>query len=285
MKYVSPRMAGLLTALTVLGTAAGAWAQPVPTEELPLAKDLGVEEGQTVTPAYEGWYENPDGTISAVFGYYNRNAEEVVEIPVGENNRIEGGPDRGQPTKFLTGRHWGTFAVTLPEDAEEVVWHLENRGKSFSIPANLDQDYMVDAIKGDANGNFPPEIRFSSDESFSMGPAGVTAGPLETSVGNPVTISVEARDDGVGGNPLSEGSDPPPLSLAWLKHQGPGEVSFSESNAEVPVEGGEASTEARFSEPGEYIVRLRVNDASGRVGGGHAQCCWTNGFVEVNVSE
>ncbi|HTJ23102.1 MAG TPA: hypothetical protein VL383_11945, partial [Gemmatimonadaceae bacterium] len=28
--------------------------------------------GQTATPAFEGWYKNPDGTYSLSFGYYNR---------------------------------------------------------------------------------------------------------------------------------------------------------------------------------------------------------------------
>lgn len=52
--------------------------------------------GQTVTPVYEGWYPNPDGTISVSWGYFNRNSEEVVRIPLGADNRIEpGGPDQG----------------------------------------------------------------------------------------------------------------------------------------------------------------------------------------------
>ena len=39
--------------------------------------------GQTVTPAYEGWYRNADGSFTLSFGYYNRNASESVEIPAG----------------------------------------------------------------------------------------------------------------------------------------------------------------------------------------------------------
>jgi hypothetical protein len=34
--------------------------------------------GQTVTPAYEGWYDNPDGTVSVSCGYFNRSDEEVL---------------------------------------------------------------------------------------------------------------------------------------------------------------------------------------------------------------
>ena len=63
------------------------------------------DSGQGVTPAYEGYFVNPDGSLSILFGYYNRNLKENLDIPVGPDNRIEpGGPDRGQPTYFLTGR-------------------------------------------------------------------------------------------------------------------------------------------------------------------------------------
>ena len=64
--------------------------------------------GQSVTPAYEGWYQNPDGSFNLLFGYYNRNQTQALDIPVGPNNRIEpGGPDYGQPTHFLPHRQWG----------------------------------------------------------------------------------------------------------------------------------------------------------------------------------
>jgi hypothetical protein len=54
------------------------------------------DRGQAVTPAYEGWFKNPDGTFSLLVGYFNRNRTEILDIPVGPNNRIEpGGPDRG----------------------------------------------------------------------------------------------------------------------------------------------------------------------------------------------
>ena len=46
--------------------------------------------------------------------------------------------------------------------------------------------------------------------------------------------------------------------------------------------GGKATTTATFSAPGDYILRLQANDASG-VGGGGFQCCWTNAHVAVTV--
>src|SRR5207248_2932245 len=57
--------------------------------QLPLAPLKA--SGQTVTPAFEGWYKNPDGTYSISFGYYNRNTEEALDIPVGPDNFIAPG--------------------------------------------------------------------------------------------------------------------------------------------------------------------------------------------------
>ena len=55
--------------------------------------------GQTVAPVFEGWDQNPDGSYTLIFGYFNRNWEEEVDVPVGPNNTLDpGGPDQGQPT-------------------------------------------------------------------------------------------------------------------------------------------------------------------------------------------
>ena len=96
-----------------LGLAALAAAAASPTHaQLPLA--VPKSSGQTVTPAFEGWYRNPDGTFSISFGYYNRNASETVSVPIGAANRVEPGPpNQGQPTEFQPGRHWGVFAVKV----------------------------------------------------------------------------------------------------------------------------------------------------------------------------
>src|SRR6266700_2134269 len=83
--------------------------------QLPLepAKD----SGQSITGAFEGWYANADGSFTLLVGYFNRNQKEILDIPVGPNNRIEpGGPDQGQPTHFLPRRQWGVFTITVPKD-------------------------------------------------------------------------------------------------------------------------------------------------------------------------
>jgi len=283
-------------ALAVSGFLAGnalAQGTPLAIELLPLGKDIGIASGQTVTPAYEGWYESEDGTIAVSFGFYNRNTEEVVDIPIGPANRIlgltEGDANQGQPTRFVPGRHWGVFTVNLPAGSNDLpIWHLENQGKTFHIPANLSADYVIDAIAGDANGNFPPELRFQENGPVGRGPGGIILGPLQATVGEPVAIDIWAGDDGkvsgLAGMFMGRQGFAPPVIVTWFEHQGPGSVEFSEPQTRVPGTGGQASTEASFSDAGEYLLRVRVTDAAGPAMAGHSQCCWTNSFVKVNVS-
>src|SRR5262245_28253068 len=71
--------------------------------------------GASITPAYDGWYENADGTRTFLIGYYNRNWTAEVDIPIGPNNHFEpGDDDRGQPTHFLPNRNFGMFMITVP---------------------------------------------------------------------------------------------------------------------------------------------------------------------------
>ena len=107
--------------------------------------------GSPVAPMFEGWYQNPDGSYTLSFGYFNRNTEEVVEIPVGPGNHIEpGAANQGQPTKFMPRRHWGVFGVKVPADFGygRVVWTLSVHGQTFSIPGSLKRDWEIDARFG-----------------------------------------------------------------------------------------------------------------------------------------
>ena len=72
---------------------------------------------QSIAPAYEGWEQNDDGSFNLVFGYMNRNWEQVLQIPVGPDNSIDpGGPDHGQPTYFLPRRSRFVFKIRVPAD-------------------------------------------------------------------------------------------------------------------------------------------------------------------------
>ena len=254
----------------------------------PLAKS-----GQTVTPVFEGWYRNPDGSFSISFGYYNRNTDEEIEIPIGVDNFVApGDSNQGQPTHFEARRHWGVFAVKVPADfgSKKVTWTVRMRGETFAIPASLHQDWEIDALAGEAgSGNTPPVLKLpgapvSSGGPSAQGPAGAIAGPLTATVGQPLTLTIWATDDGrTAGSVAGGGRGNSPVALMWFKHQGPGSVTFSTPAPKPAAGDGMATTTATFTQPGAYILRVRAND-SGVAGAGHAQCCWTNGFVRVTVT-
>ncbi len=253
------------------------------------------DSGQTVTAAYEGWFKNPDGSFSMLFGYFNRNLKEELDIPVGDNNRIEPGPpDQGQPTHFLPRRQWGVFTVTVPQNfgTEKLTWTLVTNGQATAVPAHLDARWEISPFKEVGIGNTPPLISFEEGGPSAQGPRAINIA-LETTFPNPVTLNLWAADDAKtfqGG----KAPDTPPVTVTWSKFRGPGAVKFANPKPAVekadgkwkttpaPVFSGKATTTATFSEPGEYVLRVVANDWSGDGGGGF-QCCWTNGQVKVTV--
>ena len=174
-------------------------AVPAPAQETKLDAPRPHDSGQSVSPSFEGWYENPDGSFSIVFGYLNRNYEEHLDIPVGPGNRIEPGPaDRGQPTHFLPRRHTGVFAIRVPADfgEQELTWSLTAHGRTIAIPGNLRPAWRIDALKEVTNGNTPPVLRFAPDGEPGQGPAGVSA-RITASPSRPVELALWTTDDGL----------------------------------------------------------------------------------------
>lgn len=264
-------LCGAMLALPAAGTAQSSLAPPSPS-------------GQTVTPAFEGWYKNPDGTFSISFGYLNRNTAEQVEIPAGENNSISpGAANQGQPTHFDPRRHYGVFAVVVPADFGEkkVVWTIKFRDKTYAIPGNLKADWEIDAIQGEASAdNTPPKLRFVANGKAGVGPLGIVSETMKATVGMPFPLSVFVEDDAKA-EPAARA--PSPVDITWFKHQGTGDVKFAPSTMRLPAVGGTAKTTATFSQAGQYLLRVRANDGS-VAAAGHAQCCWSNAFVRVTVT-
>jgi hypothetical protein len=284
---VTTRTFRAVAVAAALVTAGGLGTGRADAQELPLAPVRGTDQG--IWPAFEGWYENADGTYTLYFGYFNRNAEQVVDIPIGERNFIEPAElDGGQPTRFHPRRHWGVFGVRVPPDfgtQRTIYWNLIIDERTYRVPGHLRWEWKTDALRGEAgSGNTPPVLRLGSAEG--AGPGGVTAPEiLSASVGRPLEVRVWAMDDGRPDTAVGRlGPADVPVTLTWFKHQGPGDVTFGVQEAEVPVTGGAASTTVTFDAPGDYVLRVRANDASGVSGAGHAQCCWTNGFVKVAVT-
>ena len=267
--------------------AGALWAASAPVAgqlPLPALKD----SGESIYPAFEGWYQNADGSYSLLLGYYNRNMKQTVEIPVGPNNRVEpGGPDLGQPTYFTPRRGWGVFAIKVPKDfgsEKRYTWTIVANGKTASVPIGLIKDYQIEPFKDQGEGNTPPVLKFSPTGKTFTGPPVEIAHQLTGVVGQPVTLEVTTTDDmhtEEGENPAFAGRTPR-LQQSWHKHRGPaGEVKFSEQRPKIG-DGGKSTTTATFPVAGEYILRAQANDNSGEGGGGF-QCCWTNAYVKVTI--
>lgn len=155
-------------------------------------------KGQTVSPAYEGWMPNPDGSFTLYFGYMNANWLEEFDIPTGPANNIEpGGPDQGQPTHFYPRRNPFLFTVHVPKDfgTNELIWTLVTHGKTLKAYASLKTDYQIDkqvisteiggdfgSLRDELRDNIPPELEISGERQRTV------------KVGEPLTLVALAGD-------------------------------------------------------------------------------------------
>ena len=261
--------------------------------------------GGNVTPVFEGWYDNADGTHSFLIGYYSRNTQAEVDIPIGPANHFDGASaDLGQPTHFLPSRRYGIFTVTVPKEwgkTQKLTWTLTINGATASVPFYMHPDYNVSPFRSSEEAvtggyNTPPVIRFDAQTKTTFaGPAAslATAIARTATVGAPMALDVYAEDDALYASataaPMSESRAPVTLLLA--KYRGPGDVVFADARPKLealkggkPAEpfSGKASTTVKFSEAGDYMLHVTANDYSGN-GGGGSVCCWTTAIVKVQV--
>ena len=259
--------------------------------------------GASVTGSFEGWYYNEDGSRSFLVGYLNRNTVQELDVPIGPNNRIEpGGPDLGQPTHFLPGRHWGVFVVPVPRDftpQDKYTWTIVANGQSTSIPLRLNADYGINPFSEIAVKNTPPVVRVEQNGAAFQGPVAIASkAPARTaSLSVPLELSIWASDDMkyTSGTSAPMTTPRPPVTLTWSKYRGPGAVTFDKAKPvveKVPAAGtsegseqgfnGRATTRVTFGAPGDYLLHVTANDYSGEGGGGFI-CCWTTALLKVTV--
>ena len=279
MRLFTVVAAGMLAVLFATPLVAGAQSRDAP---------IPYDVGQSASPSFEGWYPNEDGTFSLSFGYFNRNYEQTLDIPIGPDNHFTPGPeDRGQPTHLLPRRHTGMFTVVVPADFGDrtLTWSLTAAGETFAVPGHLRPEWRIDALEEVTSGNRPPELSFDVEEGrtrIGQGPGGVRR-PLTATAGAPLGLTIRVEDDRVQKQSLR--GRPTRMGLVWSKYRGPGSVEIADPTPEIP-EDGLTTTSVTFSEPGEYVLRALAWDDSGGQGAimaGGFQCCWTNAYVDVRV--
>jgi hypothetical protein len=232
------------------------------------AQSLSYSRGQNVSPAYEGWEENADGSFNFLFGYMNRNWEEELDVPVGPENSIEpGGPDQRQPTHFLPRRNRFVFKVRVPKDwgEKELVWTLTTKGKTEKAYATLRLDSKVDdVVKASEEGalgagtsspevraNKPPVVKVDGDgrRTVKAGqPLSLVAWvtddgvPKQRSIGVDQTTAAARRAQAEGRKIANPAFVPPSqvtvgkkvgLHLSWFVYRGTGKVSFDPPQIKV----------------------------------------------------
>ena len=209
----------------------------------------GFSSGQTIAPAYEGWEQNADGSFNLVFGYMNRNWEEMIDVPVGPDNSIEpGGPDQGQPTHFYPRRNRFVFRIRVPADFgdKELVWTLKTQGRTERAYATLKRDYFIDDLVIQANfgagggGGTTPELPENQAPTLDI----EGGGERTVRAGEPLELVAVSTDDGkprARSMPASSPRHPGRFTtdtatghrLSWFVYRGAGEVAFDPPQIKV----------------------------------------------------
>ena len=187
-------------------------------------ENLIVKREQRVAPVYEGWMQNPNGTFEMIFGYFNLDSEEAVDVSIGPDNSIgPDGRDYGQPAHFFPRRSRFTFTVTVPADLgdKELVWTITANGKTEYAFATLKPDYIIDerimminnrgfGDRGQRLGepdNVQPSIRLGGSATRTI------------KVGEPLSVMAYAGDDGNPRGGLG-GSNDLGLGTGWFLYRG-----------------------------------------------------------------
>ena len=235
------------------------------------AAQVAYARGQDVSPTFDGWERNPDGTYNFYFGYFNRNTEEEVDIPIGPDNKFEEGGDRGQPTHFNTARRWWVFKVPVPKDwpkDRRLVWTLSSYGRTNQAKGWLQPEWEVDVgimfrnsrdnfLFGGGGGegavadldNRPPSITGSAAQVVTL-PQTAALSVTATDDGRP-TLDAEQRKGG-----RREG-----VRFRWMLYRGAGKVRFEpETSGPIATNPATSQTKVTFSAPGVYRLRAIASD-------------------------
>jgi len=267
----------LIVAVVGLSSGVVAHAQELPTA-IPQTK---FSSGQNVVPYFEGWIRNADGSFDLVFGYFNRNWQQGLVVPVGPDNLVEPGKaDQGQPTYFLPRRQGWVYRVRVPADFGKnvVTWTIRSNGRTEKaygelLPVQEITERIVmtrgGLNPGDGDPNKPPTI------------AVAPAPPAR--VGQPLTLTAAVADDGLP-KPREPGNNvqrstvtdarairaqanssaparPRGLTVSWMQLRGPAPVTFDKTGA-VSVTDGNAVVSAQFPQRGTYVLRATANDGA-----------------------
>ena len=208
-------------------------------------------KGQSVSPSYEGWMPNEDGSFTVYFGYMNSNWEEQFDVPIGPDNNIEpGGPDQGQPTHFYPRRNPFLFTIRVPKDfgSKELIWILTTHGRTEKAYASLKTDYEINkqvistevggdggSLRDELRSNIPPDLEVHGDKRRSA------------KVGEPLTLVAIAGDP--DNLPARRDGKPQPGVRVQAAGEGRGRPSAPRQTQQIPAN----SPNAIYRPPGTTV--------------------------------
>jgi hypothetical protein len=241
------------------------------TGRAPVDAQGGYARGQDISPTFDGWEQNPDGTYTLHFGYFNRNTEEELDVPVGPDNSVEPGGDRGQPTHFYASRKWWVFKTVVPKDwpkEQRVVWTLTTYGKTSQAKGWLQPEWEVDRDLIAKNAARDPSLMTNGTNELDADhenrpPVMTGSGPQTVNVLDTLTLTVTATDEGRPKPvPDPEGRLQQGVRIRWIVYRGAGKVRVEPDIMNGRVYGKPATleTRVRFAAPGAYRLRAIASD-------------------------
>ncbi len=217
--------------------------------------------GQPVYPAYQGFLNNPDGSVTMVFQYFSHGRDPVT-IPAGPANGFTGVADRNQPTTFYPGNH--EFVCVMVVENREVAaatrWTIafpELASQTSLDPLNNEYQLMESTQKEAERAldvataprgicvNKPPRASTNRLRRPTGDPnVDDKIEEVGVALGAKLRLQGSAQDEG-----LPRGST---VTAGWRKVSGPGEVVFASPS--------QAVTTAEFSAAGTYELELHASD-------------------------
>jgi hypothetical protein len=293
LRYRRMSWAPGVIALLLCVPASAARAQQIPLGKRVFNEEVLRPHGQAVIPLFEGWYTNPDGTYDLCFSYMNLNTEEPVDIPLGDRNKMEPSEfDGKQPTHFVPvpgmtpvsqftttlRRIWCAFTVTVPADFgdKRVWWTLQREGQDLAkVPGDLNPRYVMDEPESDGRGQIAPTLQLTDGGPSFKGRHGRTAAAVrQVRVGQALQLPVWIQ------HPTED-----QVWLGFAQYSGPGAAKFDPAEEEVKLAAadgkGMATTNVTFDAPGDYEILLQSISTTASF---EFECCWTNGYVMVHVT-
>ncbi len=125
---------------------------PTATEVIPTV----TQTREKVVPLLECVKNNGDGTLTAFFGYMNKNSF-PLEIPIGEQNKFApGSEDRGQPKRFEPGRspEYPAASFHVVFNGESITWTLDGG----LVSASAKSSYCDPIVPEQVNDTEPPQL-------------------------------------------------------------------------------------------------------------------------------